>query len=186
MVISLQLARVSSGKGSTYGSRTLGTIHYRGEGGHAKDYYAQAVAFYELNEAQGRDAALLDVGVMSVVALALLMTTLKRCGCSSLLPPKGVLKHLVGSLSVTSKVSVFLQSYVASHLLAQAPMQQIALEVQKVRGGCKRSKSCKCCSPHPPTLAMKHHSIAACMGGAGGGGPRRQRPAATKKKKNKK
>ena len=105
----LQLARVISGKGSTYGSDTLGTIHYRGEGGHAKGYYAQAVAFYELNEAQGLDSALFDVGIMFVVAMALLKTTLKHCVGSSLLPPKGVLKHLVGSLTVTSKVSVFLQ-----------------------------------------------------------------------------
>ena len=43
-------------------------------------------------------------------ALALLETTLKRCGCSSLLPPKDILQHCTGSLAVTRKVEAFVKT----------------------------------------------------------------------------
>jgi len=53
---SLELARESSGRGSRYGQFTLGSLHYCGAGGLARDY-AQAAAFYRLAAAQGLDGA---------------------------------------------------------------------------------------------------------------------------------
>jgi len=43
-------------------------------------------------------------------AMALLKTTLKRCGGGSLLPPKDILKHCTALLNVTTKVEAFLKT----------------------------------------------------------------------------
>jgi len=60
---SLELARVSSGRGSRYGQYTLGELHHWGIGGLAQDF-AQAVAFYRLAAAQGLDQAQCELGFM--------------------------------------------------------------------------------------------------------------------------
>ncbi len=44
----------------------------------------------------------------TLMALVLLKTALKRCGGTSLLPPKGILMHCSVSLNVTSTVKVLL------------------------------------------------------------------------------
>ena len=90
---SLELALESSGMGSQYGQVALGELHYNGEGGLAVDF-AQAAAFYRMAAAQGLDAAQLELGGMhhnGVMVTSSLKTTLKGCGCSSLLPPKDIL-----------------------------------------------------------------------------------------------
>ena len=46
--------------------------------------------------------------VCTTNALALLMTLLRRCGCTSLLPPKEILQHCSMSVSFTSAVEAFL------------------------------------------------------------------------------
>jgi len=62
-VLSLELARKSSGKGSRYGQFTLGMLHYYGAGGLAEDN-TQALAFYRLAAEQGLDSAQFCLGDM--------------------------------------------------------------------------------------------------------------------------
>jgi len=62
-VISLELARESSGRGSRYGQHTLGGLHYCGIEGLSQDC-AQALAFLRLSAAQGLDAAQYSLGRM--------------------------------------------------------------------------------------------------------------------------
>jgi len=58
---SLELARQSSGRGSSHGQLTLGALHLYGEGGLAQDV-AQGLAFYQLAAAQGLDEAQNSLG----------------------------------------------------------------------------------------------------------------------------
>jgi TPR repeat protein len=60
---SLELAHMSSERGSRYGQYTLGEMHHFGAGGFAHDY-TQALAFYRLAAAQGLDAAQFTLGHM--------------------------------------------------------------------------------------------------------------------------
>jgi hypothetical protein len=45
------------------------------------------------------------------MAMALLKTTLKRCGGTSLLLPKDILKQCTASLIVTTEVEAFLKTW---------------------------------------------------------------------------
>jgi TPR repeat protein len=60
---SLELARVSSGKGSRYGQYMLGELYHLGRGGVAQDD-AQAVTLYRLAAAQNLDWAQCSLGFM--------------------------------------------------------------------------------------------------------------------------
>ncbi len=64
----------------------------------------------------------------TTLAKALLETTLKRCGAASLLPPKDILQHCTGSLTVTSAVSVLLlQTWRKPFAGTGAPKQRVTL-----------------------------------------------------------
>jgi hypothetical protein len=58
---SLELAHLSSGKGSRYGQLALGELHYYGDGGLAVDH-VQAAVLYRLAAAQGLDEAQFTLG----------------------------------------------------------------------------------------------------------------------------
>jgi hypothetical protein len=72
------------------------------------------------------------------MAMALIKMTLKRCGCSSLLPPKDILKHCTGSLSVTSSVAVFARARRQPFAGTGAPNQRVTLELQLLFLTCVR------------------------------------------------
>jgi hypothetical protein len=105
---SLELAVESSGRGSRYGQCTLGMLHRQDAGDlglAGDDAEAASAAFYRLAAAQGLDQAQFCLGWIHE-----LKTTLKRCGGSSLLPPKDILQHCTGSLFITITVSVLLET----------------------------------------------------------------------------
>jgi len=60
---SLELARQSSGRGSSHGQHMLGALHLYGDGGLAVDH-AQALALYRLAAAQGLDDAQNELGLL--------------------------------------------------------------------------------------------------------------------------
>lgn len=64
------------------------------------------------------------------MAQALLKTTLKRCGCCSLLPPKDILRHCAMSVLVTSTDTVLLQTWRKPFTGTGAPKQLVALVLQ--------------------------------------------------------
>ncbi len=72
------------------------------------------------------------------MAMAVIKMTLKRCGCSSLLPPKDILKHCTGSLSVTSTVQVFARAGRKPFAGTGAPNQRVTLELQLLFLTCVR------------------------------------------------
>ena len=68
----------------------------------------------------------------------LLKTSLKRCGYTSLLPPKDILKHCTWSLSITSTVSVLLQTWRKRFAGTGAPKQRVTLKLQTSCAGWAR------------------------------------------------
>ena len=68
----------------------------------------------------------------------LLKTSLKRCGGTSLQPPKDIRRHCTGPLNVTSVVSVLLQTWRKPFAGTGAPKQRVTLELQMLCRGCTR------------------------------------------------
>ena len=74
----------------------------------------------------------------TTVALALLKTSLKRCGFTSLLPPKDILIHCSVSLPVTRKVDAFVETRRKPFAGTGAHKQRVALSLQTLCRGCAR------------------------------------------------
>ena len=72
------------------------------------------------------------------VAMALLETTLKRCGCTSLLPPKGIPLHCPMSVSVTSTVNAFAKTRRKPFAGTGAHKQWVTQTLQPLCRGCAR------------------------------------------------
>ena len=92
---------------------------------------------------------------------ALPKTTLKRCGCTSLLPPKDILMHYTGSLAVTRKGEAFVKTRPKPFAGSAAHKQRVTLMLQSICVGCARdsysshshtrqNKSLRRPSPLPP------------------------------------
>ena len=72
------------------------------------------------------------------MAMALLKTALKRCGGTSLLPPKDILQHCTVSLSVTSTVEAFAKTRPKPFAGTGAHKQRVTLTLQPLCRGCTR------------------------------------------------
>ncbi len=70
----------------------------------------------------------------TTMALALLMTKLKRGGCTGLLPPKDILGHCTWSLAVTGAVAVLLQTLRKPFAGTGAPKQRVTVTLQPICG----------------------------------------------------
>jgi hypothetical protein len=78
------------------------------------------------------------------MAKALLKTTLKRCGGSSLQPPKDILEHCTGSLNVTRTVLVLAGTSPKPFAGTGSPKQRVILTLQRIwRGWALNSRGTK-------------------------------------------
>ena len=116
---SLSLARKSSGLGSRYGQVTLGWLHFIGWLLH------RALIWRRTNWAS-----------CTARALALLETTLKRCGGASLLPPKDIPQHCTMLLSVMRKVTEFVGTRLKPFAGTGSPKPLVTLTQQLICRGC--------------------------------------------------
>ena len=106
---SLELARESSGKGSRYGQYVLGELYQLGEGGLRRitPRLLRCIGLLQRRHLIRRSS---DWVTCTSMASASPKTSLKRCGCTSLLPPKESLKHCTTSRPVTMKVKAFVRT----------------------------------------------------------------------------
>ena len=94
-------------------------------------------------------------------AVALLKTSLKLCGCTSLLPPKDFLQHCSMSLTVTSSVEAFVKTRPQPFAGTGAHKQRVTLVLQMLCTGCARddppSPTIKPLPPPPLPVAAAAH-----------------------------
>ena len=74
----------------------------------------------------------------TTMAMALLKTTLKRYGGTSLLPPKDILRHCTASLNVTSSVEAFVKTRRKPFAGTGAHKQRVILTLHPICRGCAR------------------------------------------------
>ena len=87
----------------------------------------------------------------SAMAMALLKTTLKGCGGTSLLPPKDILGDCGGLLPVTSSVKVFVRTRRQPFAGTGAPKQRVTLTLHtSCRGWVRELTQQQLPTPSPP------------------------------------
>jgi hypothetical protein len=87
-----------------------------------------------------------SLAAITLMALGLIKTTLKRCDCSSLLPPKGILEHCTGSQPVSGK---------KPFACSGAPLQGVAFMLQTLCSICARELCVFQQQLHPPHLILR-------------------------------